>query len=478
MLKSAVSGGLDEYVDIFGQQPGIQIYTQICLCYAIPDDTSSRTSIIEKLTIGLERLSVSFPWLAGKLVHQTSSEKGNTGIFKIKAHEQVPQLVVKGLRHDTSIPTMHVLREASFPMSMLDESIIAPRRTIPGSPDEPALDSPPVFIVQANFITGGLLLTFNGLHSVMDMIGQGQIMHLLSKACRNEEFTGDELASGNLDRKDIIPLLGDNYTPGAEIAHQMVKPTTGPPPHPEGNSGTDGGDATSPAPSPLSSAWSYFIFSPSSLASLKSLAEETVDLSSGYISTDDALSAFVWQSIVRARIPRLGLATESTFARAVDVRHYLDLPATYTGMVQNMTYNTSTLDSLINAPLGTTSSRLRSALDPKKSLDLGHQTRALATVLHRSPDKSITSIVASLDSSRDLMFSSWAKVGCYRFDFGLGLGTPEAVRRPRFTPYEGLIYSMPKALDGEIAVAVCLRDDDTERLRADDDFIKYARHVG
>ena len=76
------------------------------------------------------------------------------------------------------------------------------------------------------------------------------------------------------------------------------------------------------------------------------------------------------------------------------------------------------------------------------------------------------------------MLSSWAKLDCYELDFNLGLGNPEAVRRPQFEPVESLIYLMPRRLDGEIAVAVCLRDGDVERLRVDDGFAKYGRYIG
>lgn len=216
---------------------------------------------------------------------------------------------------------------------------------------------------------------------------------------------------------------------------------------------------------------------PTSLTALKSLATKTITLPSGYISTDDALSAFIWQSVIRARLPRLSPTAESTFARAVDVRRYLDIPQTYPGLVQNMAYHTYTLQKLVEEPLGGIASQLRSALDPKTS-NLGHHTRALATFLNRSPDKNVISFTATLDLSADIMLSSWAKLDCYELDFNLGLAKPEAVRRPRFDPVESLIYLMPRTLDGEIAVAICLRDEDMERLRADEEFAKYARYVG
>jgi len=37
---------------------------------------------------------------------------------------------------------------------------------------------------------------------------------------------------------------------------------------------------------------------------------------------------------------------------------------------------------------------------------------------------------------------------------------------------------MPRTLDGEIAVAICLRDEDMKRLGADEEFAKYGRYIG
>jgi len=423
-------------------------------------DPSSHPAIINTLTNGLERLSASFPWIAGQLVNEGSGP-GDTGIFKIKPLGKFPPLVVKDYTHDASIPSMNDLRRANFPISMLDESIIAPRKTIPVG-DESVT---PIFLVQANFITGGLVLTFVGQHNSMDMTGQGQIIHLLSKACRNEEFTSEELSSGNLMRRNLIPLLDDSYEPGTGLARQVAKSSP--------SEGTDGPPASHPPPK---CTWAYFTFSPTSLAALKSLATKSITLSEGsYISTDDTLSAFIWQSITRARIPRLNSTTKSTFARAVDVRRYLGIPQTYPGIVQNMTFHTYALQELVEEPLGSIASQLRLAVDPKTS-SLEYDTRALATFLHRSPDKSAVSFVATLDLSSDIMLSSWAKLDCYELDFNLGLGKPEAVRRPKFVPFESLLYLMPKAPDGEIAVATCLRDEDMERLRVDEEFGRYARY--
>lgn len=468
MGELAIATDLNDYhLDILGQQPLLKIYTQLCLCYSV-DDASSHAAIIDKLNTGLERLSASFPWVAGQVVAEGASE-GNSGIVKIKPLEKVPRLVVKDLRHDPSIPTMFDLKRANFPMSMLDENNICPRTTLPIGSDESAPE--PVFLIQANFIMGGLLLSFVAHHNTMDITGQHQIMHLLSKACHGEPFTSEEVSSGNLDRSNLIPLLdGSSYKQGSWFTRQIQQPnptqsaTTGPDGLPEG------------APVPPKCTWTYFTFSNSSLTALKSLGTATVP--SGYISTDDALCVFIWQSVTRARLARLNLNLESTFARAIDTRRYLNIPATYPGLIQNMTYHTFPLSTLVSSPLGVVAWHLRTAVDPKTST-LNHDTRALATYLTHTPDKSVVAFTASLELSHDIMLSSWSKIDSYTLDFDLGLGRPQAVRRPRFVPVESLIYFMPRRPpDGDLAVAICLRDQDLQRLREDGEFARFATEIG
>jgi hypothetical protein len=75
--------------------------------------------------------------------------------------------MVKNFEQDDSMPDWHAFRTAKFPFGMLEESIIAPWKTLAVS--NGSASELPVFLVQANFVTGGLLLTFNGQHGSMDM---------------------------------------------------------------------------------------------------------------------------------------------------------------------------------------------------------------------------------------------------------------------------------------------------------------------
>jgi trichothecene 3-O-acetyltransferase len=161
------------------------------------------------------------------------------------------------------------------------------------------------------------------------------------------------------------------------------------------------------------------------------------------------------------------------------MRRYLSIPATYPGLITDSTTNTSTIDTLVKEPLGSVTSQLRSALD---SSTLRHATRLKATILTHGEDIAKTSFVLTSVPELDVRLSSWASRNCYdlEFGFGHGIGKAKAVRRPRFAEgaREGLVYFMPRTREGEIAVGVCLRDEDLEMLKRDGEFGAFARFVG
>ncbi|KAK9365105.1 transferase [Lipomyces kononenkoae] len=448
-------------LDILGQQPRInRLYTQITLCFQLTDPYA-QSEIINVLKSGFDRLSHNFPWIAGKIVKENDT-------FKIKpsSSDNESHIVVRDYTNDDSVPQWKGLRKANFPFRMIDESVFAPCKTV-----EPDSEGLLVFIIQANFVNGGgLLLTLNGQHGSMDMAGQSQMMHLLAKACRNEPFTDMEVAIGNMDRQDIIPLLhGPNTLDSNKPKEEERKQAS---------------QRQAETTSPSSCTWAYFSFSATDLATLKSQATLTIP-SSGtceFVSTDDVLSAFIWQCISRSRLPRYSTKPSAsaafmmtTLSRNVDVRRYLNIPPTYPGLVTNATLHTSSLNDVVDQSIGVLSSQLRTALDPTS---LSHRTRELATLISHGKNAHNATIVPKGVPELDVRLSSWAKENCYCLDFGFGL--PVAVRRPRFTDgaREGLVYFLPRTLDGQIVVGICLREEDMERLRGDEQFVRFGRYIG
>lgn len=437
---------LDEYLDIFGQQPRINtIHTPICFCFSC----ETHKGVVESLQDGLERLAASFPWVAGRVIRDDAD-----GAFKIRPSDAPTPLKIRDLRD--SFPGMRECADRRFPCRILDEDVIAPCKTF-GS-DGPA----PVFVVQANLIQGGLLLVFSALHSAMDMAGQSQVIHLFSKACRGEPFTDEEISIGNLPRRHIIPLFDDNE----------LKPEHRPESHKEAIiKGTGKTEAAAEA------TWAYFIFSDDALRALKSQAMVSRDLlpsDIAFLSTDDALSAFIWQSITRSRMPRLSrpAETRSVITRTADARSHLQLPETYAGLVVCKTSSAVECSALVREPLGITASRLRRALR-----DVGYSTKAVATLLSKGHPGTLPGADV-LEPSTGVNLSSWAKARCHELDFGRTLGKLEAVRRPTFKAWESLVYLMPKSPNGEMAVAVCLREEDMMRLRNAEEFTRFASYVG
>ncbi|KAI9163989.1 trichothecene 3-o-acetyltransferase [Paramyrothecium foliicola] len=451
----------DILLDVFGQCL-ITIFTQICFCFKT-DDAAEDEELLRTLKQGLARLAHHFPWVTGQVVCENAGV-GNTGVFRIQPLEVTPRLTVKDYRGDASVPSMEEMRRGGFPMNALDERIVAPRSSNSGRPGETIAE---VFQLQVSLIKGGLLLTFLGQHQSMDGVGQAQVIRLFSKACRGETFTEEELRIGNYAPENTVPLLGNEWTPGSELTYNIYKDdplALGPG---SGKTVLPSGDQV----------WAQFNFSADALEALKSEAIRTLPAESTYISTDDALSAFAWQSITRARRTRFDPTTPTKLTRAVDLRRYLNIPAKHPGFLQCMTYHDSTMTRTVEAQLGAIAADLRTAVEPSSS-ELEYYARSLATLISRMPDKNGTSFIAGFDMSKDVMLSSWAKQDSYELDFGLGLGNPEAVRRPRFDGLQGLGYLLPKAPNGDIGLAMCLSTADMENLRRDKEFARYATYIG
>jgi trichothecene 3-O-acetyltransferase len=356
-------------------------------------------------------------------------------------------------------------------LRLLKEEIVCPRGTLFGSFSDPSIAGVnPTLIVQATFIRGGLVLSILAEHHTMDAHGHGVIMDLLHKACRDEPFTSEELAAVSIDRQNIIPLLDpDTYDPSVLKSRDPGKPP-GP--------ATDRKPKVSLADIATQPQWSQFHFPKSSLTTIKDLASTNLPTSTPYISTDDALTAFIFQRILVARFHRLDPSVSSTIARAVNVRPYFpSIPKLYPGMVINMTQTTTTLSSALTDPLSHIAAPMRAAVDPATST-LARDTSTLATLLSVSADKRLGNAASSFDFNVDVMLSSWAKLDCYNLDFGLGLGLPDAVRRPEFTtPFSSLMYLLPKDREEGVVLMICLRNDDMEKLRLDEEWQKFAKEV-
>jgi len=454
----------DIVLEPFGQQDSTAFQTPFLFCYALPD-SADIDNISQNLRNGLSKLTAAFPWVAGNVINEDRSE-GHPGVWKIRTTRSTPDLVVKDYRDDDGVADMRRMQSLSFPMSLLDQETFSPLMCH-GSPDR-IEDRSPVLVLQVTLIRGGLMLNFSGHHQALDGTGQEQLAFLLNKACRGEAFTEDEIRVGNLSRVDIVELLPADWQPDPNSIYlQQVKAASKPAPI-----GDVPAEIEEPK-KPMRLPWINVVFSSSALQRLKEEAHR--GLPSGFVSTDDALTAFIWQSISRARRKRCAGDTRSTIARAVNPRRYLGIPPTYPGYISNNAYSTFTLDELSDAPLSTMAALLRAEVDPATSR-FGQATREFATLIDRATDKN--AIAAKVDLDTDILQSSWANMRCNTFDFGLNLGLPQAFRRTLHAPVPSLMFFLPRPPNGEIVISMCLREDDLESLKADPAVSKLARFIG
>lgn len=439
-------------LEIFGQQPSASVHTPFLFCYPTgPSLDVDRLTTV--LTEGLAHMAQAFPWTVGK-VAQSVDYESHQDIFVIKASPSSTSVIVKDHRQDKRLASFAELESQEFPVDELDETLLTPHTVLP-RPDSP--DRSAVFTVQLNVLDGGIILAISGHHQVLDGTGQEQVCHLLDKACKGAAYTLEELQIGNLDRKDIVPLLPDSWQPGVD--HLYLRKS-----HPA-------------QPSPVVGegsrlAFANIIFSTESLRTLKEDAQAA--LHSGFVSSNDALTALIWQTTARARRARLPGSTKTTLGRAINPRRYLGIHKLYPGYISNMAYSDMTLDELSEASLGQVAAMLRAAVDPETS-NLGQLTRELATLIHRATDKDSVSITNHLDLDTDLMISSWVTMRCCDFDFGLGLGKPVAFRRPKHDCVPSLIFLLPRQTNGDVVVTLCLREDDLGHIRQDAGFTRFGR---
>ncbi|RPA74893.1 trichothecene 3-O-acetyltransferase [Ascobolus immersus RN42] len=445
-------------LDIFAQQPFIDIYSPLVSIHPLHNDTQEyRAAIVERLQAGLDKMIEVIPWLAGEVIHEGVTAT-NTGVTKIRARPAVP-IIEK--YHDS--PTYSELKSANFPSRMLTERQFCPITTDPSLYRAPFLHGfNPVFLIQANFIPGALLLTIMTNHTTCDMTGQGILMELLHKACTSTPFTPTEISSLNHPRTTAIPFLPSYDT--SNIPYQLVPPCTSGRP----------GDGTNLPPV----TWTFFTFTPAALSALKALASENLPSTTPFISTNDAVSALLYQRLSIARRPNLPENSTCTFSRAVNIRPFFadTMPPLYPANAKNMVYATYPLPAICDAPLSHIAADLRRLVAPETNT-IRRDTQTLASLFHNSESKNVAGLLGKLNRDTDYVISCWSKLNCYKLDYGLGLGKPEVVRRPECEGGERLTctYFMPMREDGELAVCAALRREELEGLRKDGVWGRFVR---
>jgi hypothetical protein len=430
------------FQDILGQLPLLKSYTHILLCFSLPD--SHREPALASLQSATKRLIAAFPFLAGHVVHRGIAPE-SSGSFTVEYDaDNIPDHSILTVKDISSlVPAYSTFSAAQAPPSMLPGHIVAgPRPAFPKSysDDEPA----PVLEIQASLVQGGLLLDIAAQHNIVDATGIFYIANVLSRLMDDKDTTPipqADLVLRSCDRRALIPLLPE------------TKPLPG---------DLDLDIYTGPRPPRIDQEilsefkWYLLHFTAEAISSIHAEANSTPqDFIEGItsVSVNDALTAFTWQCLTRARCAlypdfsaqstteingKMPAEATTQLTRAADLRRAMSLTPAYIGHMVRTSSTRLPIQTVTSSSLSYISSRLRSTLLRDTT---PHAVKSYATLLARTGDKSRILYAGSFNPLRDFSCSSVAHVAIP--PFGNVLGEVEFVRRPTSGVLPGGMYVGP-----------------------------------
>lgn len=454
----------------FDQMPGIATYTVVLLGF--PLENSNVEEVKNQLRSATDTMTKAFPWMRGtvQLTVPEGEEATNSGTYWLstetaRGHENE---VLRFKDVSAELPSYSDMLKSKAPMTSIPGDLLAPQKGLPASVN-PTKDNAPALDIQANFVNGGVLLCFASEHNVTDMNGQGQIIRLFSQALRVEPFTKQQLEIGNVDRRAFLPRLKDGEKP-LEFPHVMGPSKLG-----KDVWGSE----------PVDASWKMVRFTFDKSKTLKELASKkaydatvngTTSAAPEWISTNDALMAFMWQRITAARSGKFDKSEKAVMVRAVNSRKRLQpqIPEEYMGHAVCCTSNGFPIEEMAkHENIARIAAGLRQSLYEADD----YTVRSFIDLISKEKDKSKFDYTTPMTWPKDLIASSWAELRLSTTAFG-SLGMPDFVRRPNFDPFPSCIYITDKTKNGDYDVAISLASDDWTELEKDEVWNTYAEMIG
>lgn len=467
--------------------------------------------VFDDLREALHKTFVQEPWVSGKVFRQSpDTPSWRPGQLEIR-HRPYPAdgprpYQLRYQRLDTDW-TYADLKDSGFPSGVFAEELLldAPRV---GDVDVAGAD---IFVGQANFLPGGLLLGMTSFHAATDAASMLNVTKLWAENFRelHERDAGGRIAPSRFtppDRDRTLPdriweresgghgpsrnaddpwlrgLVGlDSGYPGEDVTGatqraaakaDLAHPTNG--------------DPLPPDRSRVMLNRVMFLSSADLAALHKECAAEPLPPGAAPLSISDAINALFWRGVLRARAAAATarstpLDAISVFESPVDVRNAFaaDFPPDYLGNCFLLNTARMPLAELI-AP-STTLGRVAQALRHGAA---GLDTRAVHdayALLRSTPDLSrVQGRFVERPHSADLLLSNIigfpvAEINFGDRHFGNG-GTPHALRvlHGPYAPDVRLGHVLPRNPNhGGCELSVNLFDDEMAYLDADEEFGRY-----
>lgn len=412
---------------------------------------------------GYESLTQQIPEVACEAIPDADSKQ--KGVMKFQRQDgNAVHVVVKDMRD--SYPSSYAeLKSKSFPVASFDADTFCRRSVWPS-----AGERLPVSLVQANFIRGGLILTWCILHMAGDGTSFYTWTKLWAEGCRRAQRLEipDPIQLPEAiwkDRELVTKSSGRNAGKLENHPEYTLIPFTPPGAPPKMLSTNHRGQV--------------FYFSPESLAALKaeaSPANATQPSDQKWISTNDALSALLWHTVMAVQSPLETLEGDpvSTFNIAIDGRQRT-----------NRKVHPDTLGCFLEYVA--VSAPIREMLGSLNVADLAVKIRE---AILRADDQFTDDVVALVEQLEDVdrliptafldvpgfncVLTSWINFELYGLEWGSLLGNKiEAVRVPHVGCINGCQVVLPVLPDGGMEILVGVEEACLDRLLNDPLFTKY-----
>ncbi|KAI9739475.1 MAG: hypothetical protein M1818_005163 [Claussenomyces sp. TS43310] len=478
------------------------LYFAYILAFESSPNCRNTEQFFANLNNGLLRLVEDYPFLSGEITRDRSHTlRAGHLTLSISTPPEEIQIVKKDLRLPGSgwKDSYEELRKAGMPSSRLDARILAPLAA-------GVCTTRRVMSAQVNFIPGGTLLSVCFSHAFVDARGASIIIGLWAKICKSLQQdpspNGETEPSRNGEKPTILKaqrleadyeklktqpelwkLLGLDWKErpkpqkGALMFElPLVIPAAAP---------TAVGSGSSKVETQI------FSFSTETSKKLKERAtlKDSWHAEGNWISSNDALVAFLWQHIMRARFrsrPANSSASrflqeESIVTVAIDGRKGLSVPENYIGNVVFCSMSSLSIGTLVASETGLP----QLAQVVRQSVNKGRTTAFLTSAFALAsciPENVIRSLRYGFTDfvGKDLVTTSWVDLPFYEMDWGQAFGTGGYIdffRMPR-GQFEGICCMQPRRKDGTIEVVVGMKREHMGRLMDDEEFTRFAAVVG
>ncbi|VUC25638.1 unnamed protein product [Clonostachys rosea] len=467
------------------------------IAYLLLKPGVSNKKVFEVLQEGLHRTFLQLPWLSGKVHWQSPDTLGwRPGQLEIRhtrpdVDGPLPHYQLKFNELDTDI-TFDELRESEFPLDSFNDDDLLWAEFLPDLEN-----GAEVFVAQANFIKDACLLSTAVHHSATDGMGSAMIPRLWADNCKNLHNVDRVTAASaipvppkcydrSLMRKILVNEGDDRSVEQIDSKTWQLLDMQPPVQGAESEVVEDdqkGGPRSKPTREMRSN---IFYISPKDWDTLKKLSTDSGH--EGQISGTDALYAFLWRAIIKARAAAnpddVTPGTESCLELAIDLRPDFsstgDMPPMYLG--------NCILHNVISRPV----SSLTASADQVALSDIAGEIRDTVarftpqgihdayTLLEKAGDYRQCKLRFTRTEGHDMMISSWLMFPVDKVIFGDSVfqngGRVESMRpmMSGFNRYFRMCFLLPKLASGGVEFVVSLYEDEMDKLMEDTEFGKYA----